>query len=154
MRKWKRDFPSKKIKARMCNEAGFTLVELLASLALLSIVIGLIGSVTMFGLKQYEKQTNSVAEANDFAYALTVLSKEIRAAETVTVTGNTLTVDDVAFSQDGTQLMQSDGRVLVEGLDPQVSLFEQSGDGIKITLKSNSGQGDSHTYETTVYSRR
>ena len=95
MRRWKQDCLSK-------NDAGFTLVELLASLAILSLIIGLIGSVTMFGIKQYDKQTFEAEQANDCSYALTVLSKEIRSAKSVTVANGSITVDGVIYAQTGT----------------------------------------------------
>ena len=149
MRRWKQDCLSK-------NDAGFTLVELLASLAILSMIISLIGSVTMFGIKQYDKQTFEAEQANDYSYALTVLSKEIRSAESVTVANGSITVDGVIYAQTGTQLIKtaedSSQEVLADYLPTdgfKVSEIETN-NIIAITIKNN----ESKTYQTTIYLRR
>ena len=157
MRRWKQDCLSK-------NDAGFTLVELLASLAILSLIIGLIGSVTMFGIKQYDKQTFEAEQANDYSYALTVLSKEIRSAKSVTVANGSITVDGVIYAQTGTQLIKTaedssqevladylptDGFKVSETDGFKVSEIEKN-NIIEIIIKNN----ESKTYQTTIYLRR
>lgn len=149
MRRWKQDCLSK-------NDAGFTLVELLASLAILSLIIGLIGSVTIFGIKQYDKQTFEAEQANDYSYALTVLSKEIRSAESVTVAEGSITVDGIVYAQSGTQLIKtaegSNKEVLADDLPTagfKVSEIEKN-NIIEIIIKNN----ESKTYQTTIYLRR
>ncbi len=159
MRRWKQDCLSK-------NDAGFTLVELLASLAILSLIIGLIGSVTMFGIKQYDNQTFEAEQANDYSYALTVLSKEIRSAKSVTVANGSITVDGVIYAQTGTQLIKtaedSSQEVLADYLPTdgfkvsylptdgfKVSEIEKN-NIIEIIIKNN----ESKTYQTTIYLRR
>lgn len=149
MRKWKPDWHLK-------NENGFTLVELLASLAILSMIISLIGSVTMFGIKQYDNQTFEAEQANDYSYALTVLSKEIRSAKSVTVANGSITVDGVIYAQTGTQLIKtaedSSQEVLADYLPTdgfKVSEIETN-NIIAITIKNN----ESKTYQTTIYLRR
>lgn len=153
MRRWKQDCLSK-------NDAGFTLVELLASLAILSLIIGLIGSVTMFGIKQYDKQTFEAEQANDYSYALTVLSKEIRSAESVTIAEGSITVDGIVYAQSGTQLIKtaedSSQEVLADYLPTdgfKVSEFKvseiETNNIIAITIKNS----ESKTYQTTIYLR-
>lgn len=149
MHKWKQDYHSK-------NDAGFTLVELLASLAILSLIMGLIGSVTMFGIKQYDKQTFEAEQANDYSYALTVLSKEIRSAESVAIAEGSITVDGVVYAQSGTQLIKtaegSSKEVLADDLPTvgfKVSEIEKN-NIIEIIIKNN----ESKTYQTTIYLRR
>lgn len=148
MRKWKQD-------CHLKNENGFTLVELLASLAILSMIISLIGSVTMFGIKQYDNQTFEAEQANDYSYALTVLSKEIRSAKSVTVANGSITVDGVIYAQTGTQLIKtaedSSQEVLADYLPTdgfKVSEIETN-NIIAITIKNN----ESKTYQTTIYLR-
>lgn len=150
MRKWKHAYHSK-------NDAGFTLVELLASLAILSLIIGLIGSVTLFGIKQYDKQTFEAEQANDYSYALTVLSKEIRSAESVTVAEGSITVDGVVYAQTGAQLIKTaegnSKEVLADDLPTagfKVVREIETNKFIEIILKNN----ESKTYQTTIYLRR
>ncbi|HEY2492044.1 MAG TPA: prepilin-type N-terminal cleavage/methylation domain-containing protein [Paenibacillus sp.] len=52
---------------RIRGEQGFTLIELIASLTILTLVVGIIYSVTMFGLRSYHKVQieNSLREEAD-----------------------------------------------------------------------------------------
>ena len=120
----------------------------------------------MFGIKQYDKQTFEAEQANDYSYALTVLSKEIRSAESVTVANGSITVDGVIYAQTGTQLIKtaedSSQEVLADYLPTdgfKVSYLPTDGfkvseietnNIIAITIKNN----ESKTYQTTIYLRR
>lgn len=81
MRKWNQDCflktKSKKIYL-LKDEAGITLVELLAAISILSIVILLAGSIHMFGQRHFINQTDSASRSNDLTYALSVLSSDLR----------------------------------------------------------------------------
>ena len=57
-----------------------TLIELLASIALLSVVLSLVGAVHLFGQRQYLTQSYSASQSNDFALQLAIISKEVRKA--------------------------------------------------------------------------
>ncbi|UQZ33816.1 hypothetical protein C2I18_09930 [Paenibacillus sp. PK3_47] len=47
----------KKFAKAAARQHGFTLIELIAAISLFAIVAGIIGSVTMFGFKSYQKIT-------------------------------------------------------------------------------------------------
>ena len=151
MRRWKQD-------CRLRNEAGFTLVELLASLAVLSLIIGLIGSVTMFGLKQYDQQVYVAEQSNDYAYALTVLSKEVRSAEEVVISAGSITVDGVVFAQSGSQLVkttQSGKEILADNVKTGgFQVVENTDKTIVITLENAQTDVNQKMYDTTIYLRR
>ena len=66
MQKWKPIFHLKNSQL-IKKEDGVTLLELLASIALLSIIIMLVGSVHMFGQRQYIKQSHDASQANELA---------------------------------------------------------------------------------------
>ena len=109
----------------------------------------------MFGIKQYDNQTFEAEQANDYSYALTVLSKEIRSAKSVTVANGSITVDGVIYAQTGTQLIKtaedSSQEVLADYLPTdgfKVSKIETN-NIIAITIINN----ESKTYQTTIYLR-
>lgn len=147
MRKWK---PGWHLK----NENGFTLVELLASLAILSMIISLIGSVTMFGIKQYDTQTSAASQSNDYSYALSVLSKEVRSAEKVDISEGSISVDGTVFVQDESRLIKktnTEQEVLAENVKSGGFQIVRNADKtINITLES----AKQKMYETTIYLRR
>ena len=147
MRKWKQD-------CHLKNENGFTLVELLASLAILSMIISLIGSVTMFGIKQYDTQTTAASQSNDYSYALSVLSKEVRSAEKVDISEDSISVDGIVFVQDGSRLIKKtnvDQEILAEDVKSGGFQIVQNADKtIGITLES----AKQKMYQTTIYLRR
>ena len=62
------------------SEEGITLIELMASLAILSIVILLVGSVHIFGQTQFINQTETASQSNDLRYSLSLVSRDVRQA--------------------------------------------------------------------------
>lgn len=134
------------------SEEGFTLVELLASIALLSVVILLVGSVHIFGQSQFINQTESASQSNDLRYSLSVISRDVRSAEVVTVEGATLSADDITYTLANSTLRRNG-----EVLSTRVSDFtpESIPDGVHITILSTvNRQNQSKEYETTIYFRR
>ena len=137
-----------------------TLVELLASIALLSVVLSLVGAVHLFGQKQYLTQSYSARQSNDFAYTLSVISREVRktpfADVTVTESRDTLMIDGaVAFSQQGAQLVKNTDQVLAEDVEDFVVTPDAETKSVKIVLKSLSEMNSQpKEYQTTIYFRR
>lgn len=70
------------------NEHGFTLVELLSSLALLSTVLLLAGSIHFFSQKQMNDQSVEIHSQSNARLAANLLTKDIRRAVDVTVAVN------------------------------------------------------------------
>ena len=163
MQKWKRGCRSvqqKISKISLRNESGMTLVELLASIALLSVVLSLVGAVHLFGQRQYLAQSYSAGQSNDFAYTLSVISREVRktsfADVTVSESGDALLIDGAeAFSQQGEQLVKNDGQVLAEDVEDFVATADAETKSITIALKSMSEMNSKpKEYQTTIYFRR
>jgi Tfp pilus assembly protein PilW len=137
-----------------------TLVELLASIALLSVVLSLVGAVHLFGQKQYLAQSYSARQSNDFAYTLSVISREVRKTPfddvTVSESGDTLLIDGaVAFSQQGAELVKNNNQVLAEDVEDFVVTPDTETKSVKIVLKSLSEMNSQpKEYQTTIYFRR
>ena len=83
----------------MKNERGITLVELLAVLAIGSMILTLIIGVATNGQKNYISQTNATEQLTEIQYAVKVITKEVRKAERIKVEENKLTINH------GTQLV-------------------------------------------------
>lgn len=159
MHKWKRGCRSvqqKISKISLRNESGMTLVELLASIALLSVVLSLVGAVHLFGQRQYLAQSYSAGQSNDFAYTLSVISKEVRKTSFADVTVSEsesgdaiLTVDAEAFSQQGDQLVKNNDQVLANGVADFTVELNATEKSVAIVLKSPEKE-----YQTKIYLRR
>lgn len=163
MHKWKRGCHSvqqKGSKINLRNESGMTLVELLASIALLSVVLSLVGAVHLFGQKQYLTQSYSARQSNDFAYTLSVISREVRktpfADITVSASGDTLMIEGAeAFKQKGAQLVKNTDQVLAEDVENFVVTPDAETKSVTIILKSLSEMNSQpKEYQTTIYFRR
>ncbi|QST00006.1 prepilin-type N-terminal cleavage/methylation domain-containing protein [Pontibacillus sp. ALD_SL1] len=121
------------MRTSLRNEKGVTLVELLAALALLGIVILLISNAHMFGQKQFVSQSAQIENESNVRYAMNVITKEVRRAETVSVSSDTLQTNSHAFELRGKNLYKGES-VLVEDIE-EFSVQEKSGK-ITITIKS------------------
>ena len=147
-------------KIQWKSDKGITLIELLASLAILSIVILLAGSVNIFGQKQFINQTQSASQANDMSYALSVMSRDLRKEEAgaVSVTevedGKEITTNSgLTFTYiNSKNQLRKNGTVLVDAISS--AEFEKNDNNIKIILKNNSPQVKDKSYQTTIYFRR
>lgn len=153
MQKWRTYYPLIKIKE---NEAGITLVELLAAISILSIVILLAGSVHMFGQRQFIDQTKSASQENDISYAMTVMSTDLRKlskGEINKLADSSIETDRYSykFNLEKKQLEKGD-TILVEGVTGSFTklLKEEKIEGVQITISS----GNSKEFKTTIYFRR
>ncbi|PLS01315.1 prepilin-type N-terminal cleavage/methylation domain-containing protein [Neobacillus cucumis] len=126
------------------NEKGITLVELLCSLALLSMVLLLVSSIQMFSVKQSTAQNEEIQKQTDDRLAMNMLTKEIRKADSakINIQNNILTIDGTKYFLDGTSLKKGD-QVLVSNIKNFTII--QNGD--KITLQVGS-------ISTTMYIRK
>lgn len=155
MRKWRQIYSSKQ-RRLLREEQGMTLVELLASIALLSLVILLVGTAHIFGQRQYLKQSTISGQANELSLALNQLSRELRvlpANEMTTDENRILQKEQPIFYVENGELKNADGTTLAKGL----SGFQATVDEGKITVILQ-GQpihgGQEQEYETIIYFRR
>ncbi len=72
----------------MKNQAGITLIELLATLTILSFLLGIIYSVFSNGLQYSSKAKNTVSIQQEANYLLTVLKEQHEKVNSYTVTVN------------------------------------------------------------------
>ncbi|EXJ22410.1 hypothetical protein ADIAL_1996 [Alkalibacterium sp. AK22] len=140
---------------RWKKDQGITLIELLASLAILSLVILLIASVHLFGQTQFVDQAQSASQGNNLRYGLSVLSREVRRAETASWDDNkkTLTTDNDIFIWSGSRLTKN-GEILIEDIGKFDASVDANEGKVDITLAGReSKQGKVKSYSTTIYFR-
>ncbi len=137
----------------MKNEKGLSFVELLAALSLLSLILLLTASIILFGQKQMTNQSTEVQNQSNLRLALSILTKEIRKAASVSVSNNVLTLND-------TDIYKLDNNNLTKNNLPIISNLQQfavqmTGDQITITLADlPSNNLPQTTLSTTIYVRR
>lgn len=139
----------------MKNEEGFTLVELLAVLALMSIIIVLVSSAHIFGQKQFINQAEEISHHSDTRYIVNQVAKDVRKADFISVSDNQLTLGDIVYDFSGNKLLKN-GMVIAESVgefSPEM-LPVDKGKGIELTVSSlENKQGKSTRLKTVIYAR-
>ena len=137
---WRVDFKS---------EAGITLVELLAVLALLSIIIALVGSAHMFGQKQYRKQAAIASQSNELTIALATMTRELRnlKANQVEVKEGAILIDGVVtFSLIDEELRSKEASVIAQDIQTFTATKSTDNRSLTIVLIGKNGT----KYETMI----
>lgn len=75
------------------NKKGLTLIEVLATTAIISFIAILIFSIIQSSIDQRVKQTKETRDLFDISYALKVVTKDIRRAVNASATGTTLILE-------------------------------------------------------------
>lgn len=136
------------------SEKGVTLIELLAALALLSLILLLASSLHLFGQKQTKNQTVEIQSQSNVTLAMNVITKEIRSAQNVSALNNVLTITKIDNSKDDYKL---ENFTLKKNSQPLISDIKEftlvpSTDNITITISSNSTPQT--TLKATIYFRK
>jgi prepilin-type N-terminal cleavage/methylation domain-containing protein len=71
------------------GEDGFTLVELLIGIAIAGVLIGVIGSAMVVGLKTTDATTQRLSESHDAQVSSAYLANDVQSASAVNVSGST-----------------------------------------------------------------
>jgi prepilin-type N-terminal cleavage/methylation domain-containing protein len=136
------------------SEKGVTLIELLAALALLSLILLLASSLHLFGQKQTKNQATEIQGQSNVTLAMNVITKEIRSAQNVSALNNVLTITKIDNSKDEYKL---ESYTLKKNNQPLISDIKEftlvpSADNITITISSNTNPQT--TLKTTIYYRK
>ena len=125
------------------------MVELLAVLALLSIIIALVGSAHMFGQKQYRKQAAIASQSNELTIGLATMTRELRnlKANQVEVKEGAILIDGVVtFSLIDDELRSKEASVIAQ--DIQTFTATKSADKPSLTIVLIGKNGTK--YETMI----
>ena len=104
------------------SEKGITLVELLAALALLSVILLLASTVHLFAQKQMNNQEAAFQSESNVSLAINIITKEIRSATSVTATNNVLTINT---TNNTTNVYQLNGSSLTKNNQPIITDLKQ-----------------------------
>jgi Tfp pilus assembly protein PilW len=139
--------------SRLKTEEGITLVELLASIAILSIVILLVGSVHIFGQTQFISQTETAIQSNDLRYSLSLVSRDVRQAGVVEEIGEkTYMVGEYTYAFQEPNLYRNGETLSKKVQDFEIKPTENYAEIIIKSTTNRQAQGES--YHTTIYFRR
>ncbi|AGK55095.1 PilW family protein [Bacillus sp. 1NLA3E] len=135
------------------NEKGITLIELLAALALVSMVILLASSVQLFGQKQVNNQTNEIQNQSNVRLALNIVTKEIRKASNVSVTNNVLTINNTDIYKLENNILKKNNEPLISNI--QSFTITKTEDKVTITITNTpSNNQPKTTLSATIYLRK
>ncbi|QHS24264.1 prepilin-type N-terminal cleavage/methylation domain-containing protein [Virgibacillus sp. MSP4-1] len=136
------------------KEQGMTLVELLAALAIISIILLLIGAVHLFGVSQYQTQSEEVRTQSDIRFAAKDITKVIRRAnpDQVVVANNQIHIgQETTYRLDGQTLKKNNHKLAT---NIQELTVEQNGNEIELRLISvPNPHGNSVSISTVIYLR-
>ncbi|ADU31348.1 PilW family protein [Evansella cellulosilytica] len=141
------------------NEKGLTLVELLISVALISMIAILITSIQIFGQNQYTNQSKQIDNQANVRLAMNVLTKEIRSGSSAELSADftELKIEKVGgestiFSFIDNQIIQNNSNIIAENVQVDHPIFIKNeaheSIGVKLTIHS---QGELN-YQTTSLS--
>jgi prepilin-type N-terminal cleavage/methylation domain-containing protein len=146
----------KKIQKIVSDNRGLTLVELLAVIVLLSIILIIVSSIHLMGVKEYNVQSQVIKNQDNVRLAMSMLTKDVRSASTVSVTNNQLTLatdsGTTIYSQ-GQSALNKNGNPVVKGISQFIVV--QNGNKVTLTLVSSQDpEGKSVTLSTDMYIRQ
>ncbi|WEG11457.1 prepilin-type N-terminal cleavage/methylation domain-containing protein [Pullulanibacillus sp. KACC 23026] len=155
----------KRISKHMSGNQGLTLVEVMATLVILSIVLVMITSIHLLGLKEYNVQSQNLKNQDNVRLAMSLLTKQIRSVDLSDLTvdenntpanpyDNSLKfVKENVTYKEGTSAINKNGQPVVNG----ISQFGVTLIGNKVTLTLVSvpdQQGNKVTLSTNLYIRQ
>lgn len=120
------------------KQQGFTLVEVLATITILSLVILLLMGILTNGQNQFTNQNEKNHKLQNISYAFKDITKKIRQHPNEIVVGvNELTINGVHYYQNGTNLMK-DSIVIVHNI--QEFQVKEIANTISIIFKTTSNE--------------
>jgi len=140
------------------NERGITLVELLGALALMSIILLLIGSVHLFGQRQFRDQSADINSQEQVRYVMSQITSDIRAVtiDQVDDTEGVLELGANVYEHSDTSLRRK-GVVISENIKTFTWVIngDEADVNIELTVGSKeNNRGQSAELKTTIYFRR
>lgn len=138
------------------NEHGFTLIEVLSTLALLSLIILLASSVNLFGQKQVINQTKEIQNQANVRLALNIITKEIRSVspQNITVSNNILTIETKKNTTNVYKLENSTLKKNGQAMISDIQKFDLSTTSDSITISITAQTTPPENLTTTIYYRK
>ncbi|WP_078552410.1 prepilin-type N-terminal cleavage/methylation domain-containing protein [Bacillus alkalicellulosilyticus] len=135
------------------NNKGLTLIEVVATLAIVSMVLLLINAIHLSGQKQVVTQSNQIEHQGNVRLALNMITKEIRSAEKVEVAGHVITLKDkngvevAKIKHAGTEILKN-GDAMISFIDQL--LVEKVDNKITLDITSEALENGQQVRQSTV----
>jgi prepilin-type N-terminal cleavage/methylation domain-containing protein len=131
---------------------GVTLIELIISLAILSILISLTFSTLLFSSKSFDSQAGSIENLSNVRNAISYITREIRKSDSIDVTDNILTLNGMDIYKSENNTITKNGNIVISKIH-QFSIVK-TGSEIDIEIVSTDGTGIAASKVTsTIYVR-
>lgn len=146
------------------SNKGVTLIELLAALALLSIVVLLASSIQIFGQNQTKNQTTEIQNQSNLRLAINMITKDIRRAKSgaenviVSVPNTELQINTINNNTPPIKY-KLDKNILLKDDQPLVSNIKEfklvkAVDNTNIVITITSNDLPQNSLATTIYFRK
>lgn len=135
------------------NRKGFTLIELMIVLALLSVVIMIAFSVFSFGLKSFNAQTDNIGNQSNVRYVISDITNEIRRGDATNITiisGGGINVNGIIYKLQGNNLLKN-GNELASGIESFKPLIVDK--KITLVITSQAKRGREFKLKSEIYVR-
>lgn len=145
----------KKIKTK--NKKGFTLIELIVVMVLMSMLLTMGFSIYRFSTAAYAREASAGLSQSDLRTAISVITKDMRKNPNFTfIQGSPGSIkagtNSYTYSDSDKSLKVNDNNLITGISEFKV---DSTGDKITITITgSKSSTGDSISYETTITRRQ
>jgi len=97
--------------ALRANQRGFTLIELVIYMGLMSIVVGLFAAILVTIVRIQTQQTSSRQVASELNFIMNTITRDVRNSQALSVTSSTLTITTNEASTTPTIITLADGAV-------------------------------------------
>lgn len=139
------------------NNRGLTLIEVLAAVALLSVILLLVGSLHVFGQKNFNDQAVQAENTAHLRLAMSWITKDVRRAEEVTYSSETnqlqMDNENITYSLTGDTLLRNNTQVIARNISTFAVHIE--GDKVTINLESDeSPTGRTIELSSEIFLRR
>jgi prepilin-type N-terminal cleavage/methylation domain-containing protein len=113
---------------------GLTLVEVLTTLALLSMVMILASSLHLFGQKQLNSQTADIEEQSDVRLVIKMITKDLRSANTEEI--NLISQHEIEINSVNYKFISDTGTLTKDGqlIAHNIQKFELGKTGNEVTV--------------------
>lgn len=133
----------------MKNRKGYSLLEIILVLALISIVIGLIFSILSFSQNNFNNQNKKSDNITNARFTMDYLTREIRKSNKVSIKDSIITIDKDTYIIQDRKLIKND-RVIISGIDELIVKKINSKIDIKIIIKN---KDNDYELSSTIYER-
>lgn len=142
---------------KQADNNGFTLVEVLAVLVLLSLVFLLIASTQLFGQREFTTQSQKISNEESVQFLIKDITREIRKVDDnskikIESKGSVLTIGKVVYSLQKSELKKN-GSLLVDDISEFHAEFYPSNDTLLIKIGRNGSSRTKDSIQTSIYLR-